>query len=142
MGTLASELGPIAWEQALVPRVYVDANLPAHVVSGVMRRALRWDVLFVLEHDELRRASDRDHFHRARDLGRTLITLDHDFFDNRRFPPALSPGVIVCVSADERALVRMLGYADRTWLRGPRPVAQPLRGRKIVITPDLLDTMP
>ncbi len=84
-----------------------------------MRRALRWDVLFVLEHDDLRRASDRDHFRRALDLGRTLITLDHDFFDNRRFPPALSPGVIVCASADERALVRMLDHVDRAWLRRP-----------------------
>jgi len=72
MGTLASALRPIAGELADAPRVYVDANMPAGVVDA-MRHALRWDVLFVLEHDDLRRASDREHFQRALDFGRTLI---------------------------------------------------------------------
>ena len=76
-----------------------------------MRQALGWDVLFVLEHDDLRRAPDVEHFRRARDLGRTLITLDHDFFDDRRFPPLDSPGVIVCSAPDEAGLVRLLQYA-------------------------------
>ena len=56
-----------------------------------MRTDLGWDVLFVLEHDDLRRARDDEHFHRALDLGRTLITLDHDFLDDRRFPPTIEP---------------------------------------------------
>ena len=60
---------------------------PAPASSSAMRHELGWDVLFVLEEPELRRASDRDHFGRALELGRTLITLDHDFFDDRRFPP-------------------------------------------------------
>ena len=37
------------------PRVYVDANMPARVVHA-MRSRLKWDVLFVIEHDDLRRA--------------------------------------------------------------------------------------
>ena len=37
------------------PRVYADANIPTDVVA-YMRATLGWDVLFVLEHDELRRA--------------------------------------------------------------------------------------
>ena len=85
MGTLASELQPIAADLASAPRVYVDANVPAGVVT-FMRHDLRWDVLFVLEHDDLRRARDIEHFHRALDFGRTIVTLDHDFFDDRRFP--------------------------------------------------------
>ena len=72
MGTLASELGPIAGELAGAPRVYVDANMPVGIVHA-MRHELAWDVLFVLEHDELRRAHDIVHYQRALDFGRTLI---------------------------------------------------------------------
>ena len=65
MGTLASELGGYAERVSGQPRVYVDANVPAGLVS-FMRQALHWDVLFVLEHEELRRASDGEHFRLAR----------------------------------------------------------------------------
>ena len=72
--------------------------------SRSMRHDAHWDVLFVLEHDDLRRAADVEHFRRALDLGRTLITLDHDFFDDRRFPLESSPGVVVCSAPDETGL--------------------------------------
>jgi predicted nuclease of predicted toxin-antitoxin system len=117
------------------PRVYVDANLPAGVVR-MMRHDLGWDVLFVLEHADLRRAADHDHFNRALALGRTLITLDRDFLDDRKFPPALSPGVIVCSAADDAALARLLRHADATWLHTALPGELPLRGRKIALTID------
>src|SRR5205823_1714139 len=103
VGSLPSELRPIVAELAGAPRVYVDANVPLGVV-GFMRHVLHWDVLFVLEDPQLRRASDREHFRLARELARTLITLDHDFFDARRFPLAESPGVVVCTAPDEAAL--------------------------------------
>jgi predicted nuclease of predicted toxin-antitoxin system len=128
MGTLARALQPIAAELAGVPRVYMDANIPAGVVSTV-RTELGWDVLFVLEHDDLRRARDIEHFRLARELGRTLITLDHDFADAERFPPAESPGVIICIAGDERALVRGLRRIDREWLRVDG--VAPLRGQVI-----------
>jgi len=135
MGTLASELRPIATGLAAAPRVYVDANLPLGVVS-FMRHTLAWDVLFVLEHDDLRRAPDRTHFERALELGRTLITLDRDFFDDRRFPPASSPGVVVCSAPNESALCRLLIQLDRTMLRPEDGTLElPLRGRKIALTP-------
>jgi hypothetical protein len=138
MGSLASALRPFAADHDAAPRVYVDANLPVGVVE-FMRHDLHWDVLFVLEHDDLRRASDRIHFHRAHDLGRTLITLDRDFFDDRAFPADLSPGVIVCAAPDERNLVRLLRYVDRALLRtSGAAVDLPLRGRKIALTPDVL----
>ena len=136
MGTLASALRPIALERADAPRVYVDANVPVGVVE-VMRRDLRWDVLFVLEHDDLRRAPDAEHFRRAREFGRTLITLDHDFFDDRRFPPDLSPGVVVCSAPDEPGLIRLLRQLDRETLRAPEADPLPLRGRKIEIAPSV-----
>jgi len=61
MGTLASELRPLARDMANVPRVYADANIPNGVVA-FMRDVLKWDVFFVLEHDDLRRAPDIYHY--------------------------------------------------------------------------------
>lgn len=137
MGTLASALRPFAGEFAGAPRVYVDANLPARVVD-MMRRHLGWDVLFVIEHDDLRRARDLDHFHRAREFGRTLITLDRDFLDDRQFPPADSPGLILCCAPNERWLLKLLAHVDREILRADGAGDLPLRGRKITLTPDTL----
>jgi predicted nuclease of predicted toxin-antitoxin system len=37
--------------------------------------------------DDLRRARDIEHFRLARQLGRTLVTLDRDYLDDRLFPP-------------------------------------------------------
>ena len=129
MGSLSSELRPIAARLSDAPRVYVDANLPWGAVT-FMRQTLHWDVLFVLEDPEFRRASDLQHFHRALELGRTLITLDRDFFDERRFPPSSSPGVVVCTAPDERALKRLLKQLDDT-LRADRAVDLPFRGTTI-----------
>lgn len=138
MGTLASALSPIAADLTDAPRVYVDANLPLGVVT-FMRQTLHWDVLFVLEDPDLRRAPDRDHFQHALDYSRTLITLDHDFLDDRRFPLASSPGVIRLSAPDERGLERLLVRVDHEFLRdadGHAPaVPLPLRGRKITLTP-------
>jgi len=136
MGTLASELQPLALALSSAPRVYVDANMPFGSVV-LMRQELRWDVLFVLEDPALRRASDRDHFRRAYELGRTLITLDRDFFDDLRFPPALSPGLILCSAPDERGIGRILRYVDRVVFRGAPAAWQPLRGQKLELTSDV-----
>jgi hypothetical protein len=135
MGTLASELLPIAADLADAPRVYVDANLPLGAVHA-MRHQLHWDVLFVLEHDDLRRASDSEHFQRAHDLGRTIITLDYDFIDDERFPPSAGAGVIVCSAPDEPALIRLLTRVDRTVFRAAAPDPLPLAGRKIEVSPE------
>ena len=136
MGTLASGLRPIAEELAGAPRVYVDANLPAGAVAA-MRRELGWDVLFVMEHDDLRRAADAEHYRRARDLGRTLITLDRDFLDDRRFPLDESPGVIVMFAPDEQGLVTLLTRIDREMLRSGIGEPISLNGRKIQVVPEV-----
>ena len=139
MGTLASELGPYAGQLAGDPRIYVDANVPSPLV-GFMRTSLRWDVLFVIEHDDLRRARDGDHFRLARDLHRTLITLDHDYLDDRKFPPGESGGVVVLAAPDQRGLLMLLGRLDRRVFRGshaePRPGLPPLLGRKLHVHVD------
>ena len=57
MGTLSSELAEHAERLTPRPRIYVDANVPAGLVAH-MRSRLGWDVLFVLEEDDLRRAPD------------------------------------------------------------------------------------
>src|SRR5829696_3341853 len=97
MGTLASELGAHAGRIAGQPRLYVDANVPAGLVA-FMRTRLQWDVLFVIEHADLRRARDGDHFRLARQWRRTLITLDRDYLDDRTFPPDEGGGVIVLMA--------------------------------------------
>ena len=55
------------------PRIYADANVPAGLVAH-MRIDLQWDVLFVLEQDDLRRAPDVKHYRLAQQLRRTLVT--------------------------------------------------------------------
>ena len=107
MGTLSSELGSLAEQVASQPRVYADANMPNGVVA-FMRERLGWDVLFVLEHPDLRRAHDIEHYRLARQLARTLVTLDRDYLDDRQFPPEEGAGVIVFSVPDERWLRRLL----------------------------------
>jgi predicted nuclease of predicted toxin-antitoxin system len=133
MGTLSSELGPHVPQIVDGPRVYVDANIPSGVVE-YMRITLGWDVLFVLEHDDLRRAPDIEHYRLARQLARTLVTLDRDYTDDRRFPPGDSPGLIVFSAPDERWLRKLLKEADQKVFRAESTgtTALPLEGRKIL----------
>lgn len=135
MGTLASELAPHADRVAGRPRVYVDANVPARLVS-LMRTVLHWDVLFVIEHDELRRAPDLEHFRRARDFGRTLLTLDHDYLNSRHFPPARSGGVVVMTAPSERGYQSILRRLDAEVLRASVEGVPPLAGRTLHVDVD------
>lgn len=127
MGTLWSELGPVADATSDRPRVYADANVPAGLVS-FMRTKLNWDVLFVLDHPDLRRARDIEHFRLARQLRRTLITLDRDYLDDRKFPPDSGAGVLVIAAPDERGLAVLLARLDQHLFA--RTVL-PLDGRKL-----------
>jgi len=131
MGTLSSALGPHIGRIVEEPRVYADANIPNGVVE-YMRVTLGWDVLFVLEHDDLRRAPDIHHYRLARQLGRTLVTLDRDYIDDRRFPPEDSPGLIVYCAPDERWLRKLLKETDQKVFRAESAVALPLEGRKLL----------
>ena len=138
MRSLSSELAPHVSEG--VPRVYADANLPAGVIA-FMRQRLGWDVLFVVEHDDLRRARDIAHFHLARQLHRTLITLDRDYLDDRRFPPEATAGVLVLSAPDERGLAKLLTRLARSLYSPdlPRPGSSsllPLEGRKLHASSD------
>ena len=140
MGTLSSELGSHVERFSDHPRIYADANVPAGIVA-FMRTRLKWDVLFVLEHDDLRRATDREHYLMAHQIRRTLVSLDHDFFDEHRFPHADGAGVIVISAPDERRLARVLRRVDRVVFHrrgtaGKQPVggtakALPLSGQKL-----------
>jgi hypothetical protein len=136
VGTLAAELAAHAGIPD-APRIYADANVPAGVVS-FMRHELGWDVLHVIEHDDLRRAADQRHYELARQLQRTLITIDRDYLDDRRFPPSLSAGVIVAWAPNETLLARTLTEVDRRIFHtaeGLPSVRLPLEGRKLVADP-------
>ena len=136
MGTLSSELGPLVEQVANQPRVYVDANMPARLVS-LMRTLLKWDVLFVMEHDDLRRATDRVHFLLARQLHRTLVTLDRDYLDDRKFPPADSAGVLVLTAPNENGLAALLKRLDRDAFRAAADTpALPFAGHKLHVHVD------
>ena len=132
MGTLWSELGPVADAVAERPRVYADANVPAGIIA-FMREKLKWDVLFVMEHPDLRRARDREHYRLARQLRRTLITLDRDYLDDRDFPPAQGAGVLVIAAPDERGLAKLLARLDAHLFAAD---TLPLDGRKLHAHPD------
>jgi len=129
MGTLWSELGPLADTASERPRVYADANVPAGLV-GFMRDTLRWDVLFVLEHPDLRRARDVEHFRLARRLRRTLVTLDRDYLDDRQFPPHEGAGVLVVAAPNARGFEVLLTRLDARMFRAPA-APLPLDGRKL-----------
>jgi hypothetical protein len=137
MGTLSTELTPHAQRLTPRPRVYADANVPAGLVS-FMRTRLDWDVLFVIEDEELRRAPDVKHYRLAQQLGRTLITMDRDYLDDRRFPPEESGGVLVIQAPDERQLIGLIARVDRLLFgeseetRAP----QPLLGKKLQVHTD------
>ncbi len=136
MGTLSAELAAHAGLPD-APRIYVDANVPAGIVS-FMRHSLGWDVLFVVEHDDLRRAPDKRHFELARQLQRTLITLDRDYLDDRRFPMSECAGLIVAWAPNEMLLSRTLALIDQRVFRpapGTPPTRLPLDGEKLVADP-------
>ena len=139
MGTLASELGPHLERRSSQPRFYVDANVPAGLVV-VMRCNLDWDVLFVIEHEDLRRARDTEHYRLARQLKRTLITLDRDYLDDRKFPPCDSGGVLVLTAPGEQGLIALLTRLDRDVFRmharSDDLASSPLEGRKLHVHVD------
>jgi len=137
MGTLSSELAPYADRLSPRPRIYADANVPAGLVT-FMRALLQWDVLFVLEEHELRRASDVKHYRLAQQLRRTLVTMDRDYLDDRRFPPDQSGGVLVINAPDERELSSLLTRVDRALFHPTDEAspALPLEGRKLQVHTD------
>lgn len=135
MGTLSSEPGPEARRWTPRPRIYADANVPAGLVA-YMRSALDWDVLFVLEDRELRRAPDRRHYQLAQQLRRTLITLDRDYLDDHRFPPDQGGGVLVIHAPDAPQLEALVGRINLALFPDGSCIAQPLEGRKLQLNTD------
>jgi hypothetical protein len=135
MRTLSSELASHAERLSARPRIYADANVPAGLVAH-MRDRLEWDVLFVMEEDQLRRAPDVKHYRLAQQLRRTLVTMDRDYLDDDRFPPAEGCGVLVISAPDERLLSALLDRLDRALFRQPEGadsaarITLPLNGRK------------
>src|SRR5438270_59176 len=135
MGTLSSELAGHAERLSPRPRIYADANVPAGLVAH-MRERLQWDVLFVVEEDDLRRAPDVKHYRLAQQLRRTLVTLDRDYLDDRRFPPDEGSGVLVLSAPDERELTLLLERIDHQLFGDDAHIPLPLAGRKLQLNSD------
>ena len=128
MGNLASELGAIAEGLTEAPRVYCDANLPIGLIR-FMRDRLRWDVFFVMEEEDLRRASDIEHFRMAAQLRRTLLTLDHDYLDDALFPLAECGGVLVLSAPASRNSSSACSSRSIACSFARRPTHDPVRTR-------------
>lgn len=140
MGTLSSELAPHAERLSPSPRIYADANVSARLIDH-MRMKLGWDVLWVLEEAELRRAPDVKHYRLAQQLRRTLLTMDRDYLDDRRFPPDEGCGVLVIQAPDEQQLFALVERLDRGLFRqsddpASGVVTLPLVGRKLHVHTD------
>ena len=135
MGTLFTELAPHAQRLSARPRIYADANVPAGLVA-YMRLRLQWDVLFVVEEDTLRRAPDLKHYRLAQQLRRTLVSMDRDYLDDKRFPPGEGSGVLVINAPDEQQLTLLLARIDRTLFSDDVPIPLPLAGRKLQVNSD------
>ena len=135
MGTLFTELAPHAQRLSARPRIYADANVPAGLVA-YMRLRLQGDVLFVVEEDTLRRAPDLKHYRLAQQLRRTLVTMDRDYLDDRRFPPDEGSGVLVINAPDEQQLTLLLERIDRALFCDDAPIPLPLAGRKLQVNSD------
>ena len=135
MGTLFTELAPHAQRLSARPRIYADANVPAGLVA-YMRLRLQWDVLFVVEEDTLRRAPDLKHYRLAQQLRRTLVTMDRDYLDDKRFPPDEGSGVLVINAPDEQQLTLLLERIDRSLFGDDAPIPLPLAGRKLQVNSD------
>jgi len=79
------------------------------------------------------------HYQLALQLRRTLITMDRDYLDDRRFPPDESGGVLVIHAPDERQLSSLLDRIDRMLFHAEdaeEPIALPLLGRKLQANSD------
>jgi hypothetical protein len=137
VGTLSTELAPHAQRLSPRPRIYADANVPAGLV-GFMRTTLEWDVLFVIEDEVLRRAPDVKHYRLAQQLRRTLITMDRDYLDDRRFPPEESGGVLVIQAPDEQQMLALMKRIDRLLFSDGNEsrIALPLTGQKLQVHTD------
>jgi hypothetical protein len=103
-----------------------------------MRSSLGWDVLFVIEVAELRRAPDVKHYRLAQQLRRTLITMDRDYLDDRRFPPHEGSGVLVIQAPDERQLFALVARVDRVLFQASHDgrSSLPLERRKLQVHTD------
>jgi len=135
VGTLFSELAPHAERLTPRPRIYADANVPAGLVEHMLR-LLQWYVLFVLEDEKLRRVPDLAHYRLAQQLRRTLVTMDRDYLDDRRFPPAETCGVLVIQAPDERQLTLLVERIDRSLFPPEEAALLPVAGRKLHLHTD------
>ena len=105
-----------------------------HARRARMGRALR------LEEDDLRRAPDLKHYRLAQQLRRTLVTLDRDYLDDRRFPPDEGGGVLVIQRAGRAPAARRCSRASTASLfharRATARAAAAARGRKLQVHTD------
>lgn len=112
-------------------RFLVDESLGGR--AALVLRETGWNVKFTLSIG-LGGHSDEDVFSYAWKENRVLLTHDHDFLDDRRFPPHRNPGVIVLPGASGTG--EGLGFALRQVISIIGPNRKAFTRFKIEITQD------
>ena len=136
MGTLASELSPHVDRAAPPRRASTWTPTCRFASSRPCATALKWDVLFVMEHDDLRRAAGR------RALPPVPPDAPHPGHAGSRLPgrpsgsqPPKAEAWWCCRPRARTACFRILRRVDRELLRGGRRHRRmrglPLEGRKL-----------
>jgi predicted nuclease of predicted toxin-antitoxin system len=80
-------------------RLYADNNIEKEILEYLRKEG--FDVLAVGEHSQLKNQEDEFHYQKARQYDRYLLTHDHDYWDDKRFPLWQSPGVIILPKNEE-----------------------------------------
>ena len=113
-------------------RAKVDENLP--VEAAALLRAAGWDCSTV--YDEALSGADDDRISAAcRIEDRVLFTLDQDFADIRRYPPADYLGIVMLRPRDphREAVLQLIGRAlrvlEREWTPHRLWIIEPYRIR-------------
>ncbi len=132
MGTLSSELTHARVDAVGgAPRIYADANIPTRHRRLHAARSSGGTSCSSSSTTTCGGRRDIEHYRLARQLGRTLVTLDRDYIDDRGFPPSEGAGVIVFWAPDEARLRELLARADRSLFRAEGAGPLPLDGRKL-----------
>ncbi len=130
-------LGRLNWASFMAPyikykwRIYADNDIEREIVDHL--RGSNMDVLWISEDPKLRRQEeDRFHYQKARQLGRYLLTRDQGFWDDRKHPLAVSPGVLI-ISSAEMGVAKFLPVVLQKLMDANNPLGEPvtLEGIKV-----------
>lgn len=88
-------------------RLYIDENIEEEITEAL--KTLGWNIKTYKDFS-LAGHPDENHFAKAKQLNRILITQDDDYWDNRRFPIDKHPGVIILQYQNTKTVVQGIRF--------------------------------